>query len=186
MKRVFAAINISPGEKIIKVISQGESMFINDRIRWVNPNQLHLTIKFFGEISESSIDRIKKNFSDVTCKNSSFEFMLKGLGVFGSRYKPKVIWIGTENDIFLKEFAEQFLEVSEALGFNEERLNFVPHLTIGRISKIKNRHKLNEWISNNKNMVFQDVEVDCITLYESLLKPTGAVHKVIEKFYLSS
>ena len=70
----------------------------------------------------------------------------------------------------------------ENLGYTNDRQNFVPHLTLGRIRKLQDKNLFNQIISEHKTGRFQESEIDKIILFESILRPTGAVHNVIQEF----
>lgn len=185
MRRIFAAIHIHPEPFLTELLSKAKMHFGQDSVRWANPQQLHLTLKFFGETSETTISDIRMRLREACEMHSAFQFRLQGVGVFGSRYQPRVIWIGTSDDDRLRSLSKDLLEASAKAGFPVERLPFVPHLTIGRISHIGNKKRLTDWVSGNKMLTVQSVAVTEVILFESILKPTGAVYSVIETFQLS-
>lgn len=184
MRRIFAAIHISPGPRLLDLFSGAQAFFRYEKIRWVNPQQLHLTLKFFGETPEPAIEEIRSGLRLVTGQHEPLSFILRGVGIFGSRYQPRVIWAGTHDDAMLRNLAEEVLDTMAVVGFPRDRLPFVPHLTLGRISNVGNKKRLSDWVSENEDRELQMVSVSEVILYESILKTTGAVYSVVESFRL--
>lgn len=184
MRRIFAAIDVSPGPRLLEFFPEAKAFFGYEKIRWVNPQQMHLTLKFFGETADPAIEEIRTAMRSVAGRYQPFEFILRGVGIFGSRYQPRVIWAGTQDDALLRNLAEEVLDAMAEIGFPRERLPFVPHLTLGRISSISNKKRLTDWVSENEKRELQMVSVSEVKLYESILKPTGAVYSVVESFRL--
>jgi len=109
---------------------------------------------------------------------------MTGTGIFGSSYKPRVLWFGVENDTAIHQLGETVLNTLDKAGFPRDRQNFVPHLTIGRINKIEHKKMFQEAIAVHRHDFLQEFQVDKIILYESLLKPSGVVYKVVMDFSL--
>jgi 2'-5' RNA ligase len=185
MRRLFAAIHVMPEPPLLELLSHAEAIFRHEKIRWVNPGNLHLTIKFFGETPEDQIPLIREHLGSAVGRHAPFHFNLKGLGIFGSRYLPRVIWTGTEDDMALLSLAGDLLDASEAAGFPRERLSFVPHLTLGRISHVGDKKHLGNFITAHQDTLFQSVTVARVILFESVLNPSGAVYSEFATFTLS-
>ncbi len=186
MRRLFAAIDIPAEAELLSLMKGAQQFFSQDKIRWVNPVQLHLTLKFFGDTPESVIPVIEERFAQVVKGSAQFTFMLKGTGIFGSRYKPRVIWAGTSNDNLLRVLGEKILDAASEAGFPRDRLPFVPHLTLGRITHVADKKRLSMWVDQHHDTILQEISVNRVTLYESTLKPSGAEYSVVNTFVLPS
>jgi len=104
MKRIFAAVKIEPSKQLLELYDELKSSCKFDRINWVEPHNMHITLKFFGETEESIIGNIHKNLEGIAENYEPFEITLKNIGIFGSYYKPRVIWIGIEPSDILVDF----------------------------------------------------------------------------------
>ncbi len=91
MKRIFAAIKINPNDKSLQIYNELKSACRNDKINWVDPHNLHITLKFFGETEENKIADIVSALLEIAKHHTGFSFYLKDVGIFGSHYKPRVI-----------------------------------------------------------------------------------------------
>ena len=185
MKRIFAAIKINPEDELTTAFFHIKSGLRNEKIKWVELNNLHITLKFFGETDERRIPEICENLEIVSRSNTFFSFDLKNIGVFGSSYKPRVIWLGIENNEPLVSLGKQILNKMDGLGFKIDRQNFVPHLTLGRIKFIENKILFNKTIGEFRNRLFQEVHVNSFHLFESILKPSGPEYKILDSFYFA-
>jgi 2'-5' RNA ligase len=184
MKRVFAAIKIQPSENLIATMYQLKHALRNENIKWVEPHNIHITIKFFGETAESDIDRIIEALRNVAENHYRFMFKIRSAGIFGSSYNPKVIWLGIHEHAELLELCNAVLNSMEIIGWIKDRQNFIPHLTLGRIKQIQDKTKLKSLIDQYKDVDIMKVNTTEIYLYESVLKPSGPIYHTLETFYL--
>ena len=147
-----------------------------ENIKWVEPENIHLTIKFLGESSEEKIPEICKAIKKTASAFSGFEITLGTLGIFPNKKFPRVIWQEcidkNKNMINIKNDIEQSLEF---LGYKSDRLNFSPHLTLGRL---KNFKKKIDWIKTI-NVNFQICWIKTIQLVKSELTNAGPIYAVL-------
>jgi 2'-5' RNA ligase len=183
-KRLFIAINIPVSEKVRDFAQKIQQHFIDDKIKWVPLVNFHLTIKFLGETDENIIPEITKQIKTCTEKFNPFEISISGIGKFPKTRQPKVIWLGIKdaNNIIRKLFTTVNNSMTN-LGFDSQN-KFSPHITLGRIKFIKNKQLLNNLIDTYSDVLLQQITVSNIILYESILKPSGAEYRIIEKFDL--
>lgn len=182
MKRLFAGIKLTPDKNLLKTFDTLRYALQWEKISWVKPENFHITLKFFGKTPEEKLPDIQKALQEVASGYQTFTLTMTGTGIFGSSYKPRVIWFGTENNETLKQLGEKILNALDEAGFPRDRQNFVPHLTIGRIRKIEHKKNFQEAITAHRHDFLQECTVDKIILYESLLKPGGVVYKPLMKF----
>jgi len=185
MKRLFAAIKITPDENFLRVYYGLKKQCKYDRINWVKPENIHITLKFFGETNELKIGEISSLLSDLSLQHNPFNISLANVGIFGSSYKPRVIWFGIETNNHLPNLANNILDKMETIGFIKDRQNFVPHLTIGRIKFIDNKSRFSETISGYKSTGIQKLNISNFYLFESILSSSGPTYKTIRQFDLS-
>jgi len=184
MKRLFIAIKIHPQNTLVNLVQSIKMKLKNEKINWINLNNFHLTLKFIGETSETKIVEIENKIEKICNLISPFNIQLSGIGIFGSTYNPKVIWCGTNNSIVLSNLANEVHCAMDKIGFPIDRQNFVPHITLARIKKIDNKNILLNEIKPFRSTLFQEVNVNELILFESILKKSGAEYYEISKFKL--
>jgi len=184
MKRLFAAIKIHPNEALTQLVYDLQNACKYDKIKWVDLNNIHITLKFFGETPEEQIPEVNQVLRDITMDISRFELVLSTTGIFGSEYNPRVIWIGIEKNKNLISLGLEILNGLEKIGFKKDRQNFVPHLTIGRIKHIDNKDRFNNTIKKFQAVEIQKEDIDQFYLFESKLFRTGPEYSIIETFHL--
>jgi len=149
-------------------------------VRWVRPEGIHLTLKFFGNVPEEKIPLLAQAASSVAQKFGAFRLRLAGLGAFPSERRPRVVWTGLQGDIKeLTRLQQQLEEAFVPLGFPPEGRPFVPHVTLGRVKSNRGLAKLRHLIEVNRKSVgqgWEEIRVDYLILYKSTLKPSGAVY----------
>jgi len=177
MKRIFIALKVEPGDILLRMHSSLRSLLGNEKIKWVDPGNIHLTLAFLGDTDD---DRIK--IAGIMLKNTcsgfgEFDFTLAGTGIFKSYNDPKVIWIGIEESEKLRKLNDIINTGLKDTGFKVEDRPFKPHLTFGRIRFVKDIDALRSALERYQNNPIQKVQVKEVILYESILKPTGPVYK---------
>ena len=186
MKRLFVAVKIHPSNEFLKTYDSLKSGLRFARITWVKPESIHVTLKFFGETMENRIPDISRVLKELASRHKPFTSELVNVGIFGSSYSPKVIWFGIEKAEPLKELGIDVLKSVESIGWEPDRQNFVPHLTIGRIKSIPDKHLFQSVIDEHKKTWMQEIQVREFHLYESILMREGPIYKVLESYKLSA
>ena len=184
MKRLFAAIHIVPDERFLSIYKDLQQKLSSEKIRWVKPENLHITLKFFGETPIQKIDVINKVLENISSNHLPFKLQLQETGIFGSRYKPRVIWFGVGENEQLTSFANEILTKLDKAGFLLNRQNFVPHLSLGRMKVMHRKVAFQQAIDSLQNVFVQEIKVSSISLFESKLLPTGVVYNRIEEYKL--
>ncbi len=182
MKRLFVAVKLHPDENFLRVYYGLKRALHYEKIKWVEPENMHITLKFLGETPDSQIPVINRTLREVAGRHASFSFTLEKTGIFGSRYNPRVIWIGMQDAGEMKNLGEDILNSLHDAGFYRDRQNFVPHLTIGRIKHLENKKLFQKTIDKYKDTFLQQVTVDRFFLYQSILKRTGPVYIPLKEF----
>ena len=182
MKRLFVAIKIYPEENFLKTFNALRYALQLEKISWVKPENFHLTLKFLGKTPEEKLPDIRRALQTVAAQTVPFTLKISGTGIFGSSYKPRVLWFGIAENQTMKQLGENVLNALDAVDFPHDRQNFVPHLTMGRIRKIEHKKMFQEAVSAHRHDFLQETQVDKIILYESLLKPAGVIYKPVMEF----
>jgi RNA 2',3'-cyclic 3'-phosphodiesterase len=184
MRRMFLAVHVVPEPELLALRSGGMRRFAVEKFRWTDTEQFHITLKFLGEVSEVAFEPLCQRMRQTIALHSEFTFPLQGTGLFGSRYAPRVIWVGATGSIPLINLGEAVLDAASATGFPRERLPFVPHLTLARVAGVSDKHRLSQWITENRNLLIQSCQIKEVILFHSVLKPDGAQHIPLEQFPL--
>lgn len=183
-KRLFIAIKINPTEEVLRRVYYLQENLMEENINWIKTDHYHLTLKFLGKTRTNQIESISNDIRNIASHQGSFKIELGDLGLFGSRYNPKVIWIEAEPIKVMGSLQENISNALSQYGFTRDKQNFVPHLSIARIRKLKHKEHFQKIISNCQSGLNQHQLVNEITLFESELLQRGAVYKVIDKFPL--
>jgi RNA 2',3'-cyclic 3'-phosphodiesterase len=148
----------------------------NVGIRWVAPANYHLTLKFLGNIDESQIETVGHALANALHPFQRFTINAKGLGVFPSVKRPRVLWVGLVGSP-LTTLAVAVEAALAPLGFPREEKAFTPHLTIGRWRQTDRADRvLEEELKSWTHFEFGATGVDEVILFESVLKPAGAIY----------
>ena len=151
----------------------------SDLIRWTSPHNVHLTLKFLGDVSPANIDILKQMLTMESAQYSAFDMSVEGIGAFPNPKRPRVLWVGLNAPATLPSLARGIETASAKLGYPIEERGFSPHLTIGRVRQNasttdlqKIRTALDETKIGNLGMA----HIDAINLYKSDLQPSGSVY----------
>ena len=186
MKRLFIAFDFSLDKDFLEFYSHVHSVFTKlDRFNMVKPELMHITLKFLGETEEEKIDPIIQGMQNATKDISMFNVKTEKLGIFGSRYQPRVLWLGIEKIPELEQLHKQLNKEMRKTGFKPDFGNFVPHLTLARINKIDDKHYFWKKIESLSQDFSQQIQVDKIILYESILHGHIPVYEKIKEFSLT-
>jgi len=148
-------------------------------IRWVPPEQMHLTVLFAGELHDDGIDTLGREVEG--CELSTMSLALQPFGVFPPKGIPRIVWAGLGGDVeALRNTQQHFEAVAEPLGVPREKRAFTPHVTLGRVKSqfgvLALIDQLAELSSELKDKPFP---VPSLSLYESRLTPKGPQYDVI-------
>ena len=185
MIRVFIAVEISPGtiNRIASAVADLKPKL--PEVRWTAPANFHLTVKFIGDIETHRADAIADALDRIITLFPRCTINAKGLGVFPGLRQPRILWVGFIGDE-LTQLAERVNTALLPLGFAGETRGFAPHLTIGRWRQPDRRTaNLREEIARWRDHDFGATLVDRLILFQSVLKPPGAVHSKLKVFKLN-
>jgi len=178
--RVFIAIDID--EQVRSVLSNLQQQLANSvdikksDVKWVEPENIHLTLKFLGEIKDEESVQVCNIVKKIASRHKGFQLDVESVGCFGGK-KPRVLWIGTgkgsDNLLQLQEDLESQLA---SAGWPKENREFTGHLTICRIRNPAAAGKLAQVIEKYKHFKAGVISADSLAVYQSKLKPTGPVY----------
>jgi 2'-5' RNA ligase len=180
--RSFIAIDISYNEKINSLIKELKNS--GALIKLVEPENIHVTIKFLGDISHKTITEIENILKNSIIGIKPFQFNLEGVGVFPNEKYIKIIWIGIKNSEILEKISKRINKKVNLILSNSKFQKFLPHITICRVKSAKNKEKLLEIVDKYKNYKFANIIVDSIKLKKSELTSKGPIYSDIIKLKL--
>lgn len=177
MLRTFIAVELP--EQFKPEIERIESVLDTPGIKLVQPAQVHITLKFLGDISEDNVEPIASALSQINCK--PFEARIKGVGIFPKPAYIRVIWLGAEGN-----FEELHSEVERVLSpFKFEKDDkFSPHATLARVKQLREKAMLLEKIRKLEGIDLGTMNVESITLKKSTLTPKGPIYETLREIKL--
>jgi 2'-5' RNA ligase len=183
--RAFVAIDLEPQtvQQIAETIVQLRPRMPG--IRWLSPAYFHLTLKFLGDVDEAKVEPIAAALERELCPFSCFTINAKGLGVFPNLRRPRILWVGLVGDE-LNALASRVEKTLVPFGFAAERRAFTPHLTVGRWRQFDGSPKeLGDEIDKWQGHDFGQSKIDEVILFQSVLKPEGAVYRPLKTVVLT-
>jgi 2'-5' RNA ligase len=183
--RAFIAIDLDTILKTNLAAFIDDLRPLGDDVRWVRLPGMHLTLKFLGEIAEGNVGKIAGLLEKIAGNHPNFNLRLIGTGVFppGKR-APRVLWIGIAENPQLFALQADVDRQLEILGFEREKRDYHPHLTIGRVKTPSRLEKLLTELAGSGVRSFGEMNVHKLTLFQSLLKPSGAEYRALAEFRL--
>jgi len=153
-------------------------------VKWVAPQNMHLTLKFLGDTPEEKEPDLKAVLDRVAGNYRAFDISLFKLGAFPKLDLPKVVWVGIDNNCgLIEEIAGKIDTECEKAGFLKETRAFSAHLTIGRVTSLKNKDKLKQMLLDLSVPALSS-RITEIVLYKSVLTRQGPVYTSLHKAVL--
>ena len=171
--RVFAAIELSSKmqNRIEKQIQQLKAAVPENKASWSRTENIHLTVKFFGNVQQNKIARISDAAARVVKQLGKFEIHIGNTGVFPKVSQPRVLWIGVTDHTGELSRLQQLFEAECAVeGFEKETRDFSPHLTIARLRRPEGAKALAE---TNQKLGFESMSVEVNDLVVFRSEPSG-------------
>lgn len=185
MKRLFVALPLEPSDQLLALLGSLQKRLSHERINWVKPENMHLTLKFLGETPGFRLQEINQALLEATAGASRFEYTFDKTGLFGSRHSPRVLWLGMqERNPALDHLTERVIDAMDRVGFQRDRQNFVPHLTLGRIHQLSDRKLFSTIVDSIPQQSYLQGTATEIVLYESFLLRQGPRYVVQERYGL--
>lgn len=185
--RTFIALPITDGVAAFLKRMQERLRSPVANIRWVPVANIHLTLKFLGDIDPSRVPAINARLDAVARSIPCFTLTAEGVGVFPNLRQARVFWVGFSGVNKPLEALQQKLESGlETLGFKREPRPFRAHLTIGRSRQRTDSKALGALLEPLKTEVSDSFGVDQIRLYQSVLTPSGAEYSLLHTAHLAA
>ena len=177
--RLFVAIEMPPSIKEeLSGLCHGFP-----RVRWNRPEQMHLTLRFIGEVEEGALEELCESLSQV--EHGPLELQLRGVGQFLRNKQTDVLWVAVDGGQRLRELQTRIERAIRALGFRSDRKPFHPHVTLARLKNTPET-RVGHWLDQFRFFESEPFMVREFTLFRSVLHPGGARHTVEEVFPLDA
>ena len=175
--RAFISVDIKPSERLVGTIR--DLMASRADLKIVKPELLHLTLKFLGDTDESLVSDVMSRMARSVDGIEPFSMRLKGMGAFPSMSNIRVVWVGIEDGLLLKDIAGKLDNALSDLGFERDRKGFVPHLTLARTRSGRNIANVQALLQDNATKEYGEYAVDRILLKKSVLSPQGPTYSTV-------
>jgi len=191
--RAFIAIEL-PGPvtaALLRLQNQLKKSVPIHAVRWVAPQNIHLTLHFLGDIAAGDVDKISAGIEAVAAPAAPFELSVGGLGCFPNLHRPRVVWVGLPEKHAALAALHQNLgrQLQAAINFSPETRPFAPHLTLGRVSDggpPRDLRQLSATIEQHQRAAgkLAELPVTAVSFIKSELRPSGAVYSLLSRHNL--
>jgi 2'-5' RNA ligase len=175
MIRAFLAIELPDALRPGLAQVQGELKRSHADVRWVQVGNIHLTLKFFGNVPEDEIDALALAARQAAAESAPLQLQATGVGAFPSPLSPRVVWLGLGGDVLpLTQLFYRLEKAFTTLGYLPEGRAFNPHLTLGRVKSPANRDRLARMLAKMPPLDWPPFAVKELILFQSVLSPQGS------------
>ncbi|MCX7702588.1 MAG: RNA 2',3'-cyclic phosphodiesterase [Planctomycetota bacterium] len=185
--RMFIAVELE--DDLRKQLSEVQKTLATSQanVKWVEPHNIHLTIKFLGDVDPALIVGICKVIESATEKQVPFVVPVIGVGTFPPTGLPRIIWVGaSDEELRLSKIYNTLNSGLVPLGIPFEKRKFNPHITLGRIRTPKGADALKKMVSQYSQKPFGSIAVDSLTLFSSELTEKGPLYTPLANIRLCS
>lgn len=188
MKRIRAFIALKLPESVSAAIRNVQEQLVGHRlnVRWVKAENIHLTLKFLGDVDATHVDDVAAALEDAAVQQAPFYLSAKGGGVFPSVKRARVIWVGIDGQVTALAELQKAVETKlAAIGFPGAGRRFTGHLTLGRGKGTINVERLIAAMDDMRCFESEAFIVDRIIIFRSDLQSTGAVYSELREVALT-
>jgi len=177
--RCFVSVDVEDASVLASIARVQQTLLsIGGGLKLVERENLHLTLRFLGELPKGLVDEISQRLNRVEFE--AFEIELKGLGAFPSSSRPRVVWIGVERGAEeLEELAREVNKALSGLGIPPPDKEFCPHLTIARVKSRSAAAAVSRILAEHGDLSFGKILVDNFRLKKSVLTPRGPIYSTL-------
>ena len=180
--RTFIALELPPTVISLLHTVQQELKQLKIRARWVRGENIHLTLKFIGDINPGDVDTLSAAMAGAAKGFSPVILAVRGIGVFPSIKRPRVVWVGLGGDIrSLLELQSRLVDELAEAGVARDKRSFKAHLTLGRIKQPPGPDLIRQMIAEHATLSSDEFTCDQVILFKSDLKPSGAVYTKLKQ-----
>ncbi len=179
--RAFIAAPLPPevAAALRRLLEELQASFPAPAVRWSRPEQIHLTLKFLGDIPSASVDELTAGLQRACRGIAPFQLVAENLGCFPEVRNPRVLWVGVSGELqVLAGLQSRIATETAAFTPTEKAEIFHPHLTLGRVKNLHppERRRLTERLQARSIGRLGEWQVDCVRLLRSTLSPAGSVY----------
>lgn len=178
--RAFVAIELpSELQQGLNQVITGLQKHTGKAIRWVAPDNIHLTLKFLGSVSSARLNPLMDAIRAEAQRHRVFEVTIAGIGAFPNQKRPRIVWAGVQAPARLAELQLELERETDRLGYPREERGFSPHLTLGRVAQYASPQDVKQIADAVNTAVVGEigrVRVDSLHLFRSDLQPGGAIY----------
>lgn len=182
--RTFIAIEIPASIQQQIALLQNRLKSVGGGISWVKTNNIHLTLKFLGDVPANLMQQVIEATEKACGEIKSFNLEIKGTGFFPDMKRPRVVWVGCEeNSGSLQKIHQNLDLLLSNIGFKKESRRFSPHLTIGRV---KDQRKIGDILNLMQQVPFKTEQFVAseVIVMKSQLHPAGSIYTPLAKIKL--
>jgi 2'-5' RNA ligase len=192
MIRAFIAIELDDAAR--RAVADAQTQLQRDRaakcVRWVAPDNIHLTLKFLGDVAANRINDLHNALAGACAGIALFDLEIARAGAFPNTRRPNVIWIGLHGEIEIAaRLAQKIDDACATLGFAREDRAFAPHLTLGRVKRDASpseRRLIGEMIEHAQIGALGTLRVARVSVMKSVLAPGGSIYSRLGEIKLQS
>jgi RNA 2',3'-cyclic 3'-phosphodiesterase len=176
--RGFIALEVPVTDQILQF--QRDIKKTEANVKLVEPENIHITLKFLGDTPVNQIDMIESIMNDAVSSVKKHMVTLEGTGVFPNENYIKVIWIGIRGTEKLSEIADVLNKNCTKIGVKKDKRGFSAHLTIGRMKSAQGKDQIINLLRKYENALFAEIPVNHIDLKKSTLTPKGPIYETLK------
>lgn len=182
--RLFIAVDVDEQvrRQLASVQSQLRMALSSPGVKWVNPESIHLTLKFLGDVPDREVPRVCRLTEEAAGRHPPFEIRVQGMGTFGS--PARVLWAGVLPSENLTSLAADLEKAFEEAGWPGEEKDFSAHLTMARLKDSRAGHSARRLLQEYASRTFGDVCIEQVIVYESQLSSKGPIYTPVGKYNL--
>ena len=166
LRRLFAGVAVDATAELRRTLAGLREELPGEKIRWTRLENLHLTVEFFGATPEARVPALSAALAQAAAATPAFGLALAGVGMFGSPRRPRVLWLGVES-AGLARLRAAVAAALRAAGWTPEARPFAPHLTLGRMERVKDPARLAAAVERGRGRAVAEQAVAELVLYES-------------------
>jgi len=177
--RAFIAVDVGPLPALLELADKLRAARAD--IKLVEPENIHVTLKFLGDTEEDLVEEIHRHMSESVKDVEPFTLRLEKMGAFPGLNYMRVVWVGMEGAEPLVQIARSLNSALKPLGFRSDKKGFKPHLTVARVRSPRNINELRQAIEAHMENPFGEVQVDRIVLKKSVLSSQGPTYSDVRE-----